>query len=43
VALHRACGFTDAGRLKEVGDKHGRRIDTVLMQRGLRPGGTVPG
>jgi L-amino acid N-acyltransferase YncA len=43
VALHRACGFTDAGRLKEVGDKHGRRIDTVLMQRTLRPGGTVPG
>jgi phosphinothricin acetyltransferase len=43
VALHRACGFTDAGRLTEVGDKHGRRIDTVLMQRGLQPGGTVPG
>jgi L-amino acid N-acyltransferase YncA len=49
AALHRACGFTDAGRLKEVGDKHGRRIDTLLMQRGLGPApvtgplGTVAG
>jgi phosphinothricin acetyltransferase len=38
VALHRACGFTDAGRLKEVGQKHGRRLDTVLLQREVRPG-----
>jgi L-amino acid N-acyltransferase YncA len=37
LALHRACGFADAGRLREVGDKHGRRIDTVLLQRALRP------
>ena len=43
VKLHRACGLADAGRLKEVGDKHGRRIDTVLMQRALTPAGTVPG
>ena len=35
LALHRACGFTDAGRLREVGYKHGRWIDTVLMQRDL--------
>jgi len=33
VALHRACGFTEAGRLTRVGYKHGRWIDTVLMQR----------
>jgi phosphinothricin acetyltransferase len=35
VALHRACGFTDAGRLAGVGFKHGRWIDTLLLQRGL--------
>lgn len=35
VALHRACGFTDAGRLRNVGRKHGRLIDTVLMQHDL--------
>jgi L-amino acid N-acyltransferase YncA len=39
LALHRACGFADAGRLREVGDKHGRRIDTVLLQRALSAGG----
>jgi L-amino acid N-acyltransferase YncA len=33
AALHRACGFTEAGRLPRVGYKHGRWIDTVLMQR----------
>jgi L-amino acid N-acyltransferase YncA len=33
VALHEAFGFTAAGRLKEVGYKHGRWIDTLLMQR----------
>jgi L-amino acid N-acyltransferase YncA len=38
VALHRACGFTDAGRLAEVGFKHGRWIDTLLLQRGLAAG-----
>jgi len=35
VALHRACGFTDAGRLAGVGFKHGRWLDTLLLQRGL--------
>ena len=38
VALHRACGFTDAGRLAGVGFKHGRWIDTLLLQRGLADG-----
>ncbi len=42
-ALHRACGFTGAGRLSQVGYKHGRWIDTVLLQRQLRPGTTVAG
>ncbi len=35
TALHRACGFTDAGRLVGVGFKHGRWIDTLLLQRQL--------
>jgi L-amino acid N-acyltransferase YncA len=35
VALHRACGFTDAGRLAGVGFKHGLWLDTLLLQRGL--------
>jgi phosphinothricin acetyltransferase len=35
LALHRACGFTEAGRLRSVGYKHDRWIDTVLMQREL--------
>jgi L-amino acid N-acyltransferase YncA len=43
VALHRAFGFTDAGRLRAVGHKHGRVIDTVLMQRDLTvPPATAP-
>jgi L-amino acid N-acyltransferase YncA len=47
AALHRRHGFTDAGRLANVGFKHGRWIDTVLLQRELaptdatRPGGTI--
>jgi phosphinothricin acetyltransferase len=35
VALHRAFGFCHVGRLTGVGRKHGRWIDTLLMQRGL--------
>jgi phosphinothricin acetyltransferase len=35
VALHRACGFREAGRLTAVGHKHGRWHDTLLMQRSL--------
>jgi L-amino acid N-acyltransferase YncA len=37
AALHRRCGFTDAGRLAEVGHKHGRWVDTILLQRPLAP------
>ncbi|GAA4563109.1 GNAT family N-acetyltransferase [Planotetraspora kaengkrachanensis] len=33
AGLHRAFGFSDVGRLKEVGRKHGRWIDTLLLQR----------
>jgi L-amino acid N-acyltransferase YncA len=35
AALHTGSGFTDAGRLSAVGHKHGRWIDTILMQRDL--------
>jgi L-amino acid N-acyltransferase YncA len=35
IALHRSFGFAPAGRLAGVGHKHGRWIDTVLMQRDL--------
>jgi len=38
VALHRACGFTHAGRLRNVGRKNGRLIDTLLMQHDLANG-----
>ncbi len=38
VALHRRFGFAPAGRLCAVGRKHGRWIDTLLMQRELGPG-----
>ncbi|MGH2716536.1 MAG: GNAT family N-acetyltransferase [Thermoleophilaceae bacterium] len=37
VALHRACGFVEAGRLEGVGFKQGRWHDTLLMQRSLPP------
>jgi phosphinothricin acetyltransferase len=35
AALHHRFGFTQAGRLSGVGRKHGRWIDTVLMQKDL--------
>jgi L-amino acid N-acyltransferase YncA len=35
IELHRRFGFTDAGRLVRVGVKHGRRVDTLLLQHSL--------
>ena len=35
VALHRACGFRDAGLLTHVGFKHDRWLDTLIMQRSV--------
>ncbi|MFE1862194.1 GNAT family N-acetyltransferase [Streptomyces anandii] len=35
LALHRRFGFADAGRLTAVGYKHGRWIDTLLLERAL--------
>jgi len=39
AALHRRFGFVQAGRLTAVGRKHGRWIDTILMQRELGAAG----
>jgi phosphinothricin acetyltransferase len=35
VALHESCGFAQAGRLVDVGYKHGTWISTLLMQRSV--------
>lgn len=35
AALHRQAGFDEVGRLRRVGFKHGKWIDTCLMQRDL--------
>ncbi|MBT4888393.1 MAG: N-acetyltransferase [Rhodospirillales bacterium] len=35
IALHTRHGFSMVGILKEVGFKHGRWVDTVLMQKSL--------
>jgi phosphinothricin acetyltransferase len=42
IALHRRMGFTPVGRFAAVGFKHGRWVDTVLMQRALGPGDAAP-
>ncbi len=38
VAVHRAAGFTEVGLLKGTGYKHGRWLDTMLMQKALGEG-----
>jgi L-amino acid N-acyltransferase YncA len=35
IGLHAACGFEPAGLLKQVGEKFGRRLDIIIMQRNL--------
>ena len=40
IALHEALGFRHAGILRDVGFKHGRWLDSVLMQRALGKGST---
>jgi L-amino acid N-acyltransferase YncA len=41
IALHAACGFKHIGILPDTGFKHGRWLDTVLMQRAIGAGGTT--
>lgn len=38
VALHAKCGFVEAGRMRGVGRKFGRTLDTLYMQRALAEG-----
>lgn len=42
VALHLRAGFTEAGRMRSVGRKFGRWLDTLYLQRGLGVGDTEP-
>lgn len=35
IAVHNAVGFIEAGRLTQVGQKHGQLLDITLMQRDL--------
>ncbi|WP_120715726.1 GNAT family N-acetyltransferase [Tsuneonella amylolytica] len=35
MGLHARCGFVEAGRMRAVGRKFGRTLDTVYMQRPL--------
>jgi L-amino acid N-acyltransferase YncA len=42
VELHRAAGFRPIGTIENVGFKFNRWLDTVLMQRALGPGATMP-
>ncbi|MET1077752.1 MAG: N-acetyltransferase family protein [Pseudomonas sp.] len=42
IALHQALGFRQVGVFQSVGFKHGRWLDTVLMQRALGEGDSTP-
>lgn len=42
VGVHKALGFRLVGTFTDVGWKHGRWLDTVLMQLSLGAGSTVP-
>jgi phosphinothricin acetyltransferase len=42
IALHSAIGFRHVGVLPSTGFKHGRWLDSVLMQRALGSGDTTP-
>jgi len=41
VALHARAGFVETGRMRSVGRKHGRWLDTLYMQRSLGAGDTI--
>jgi phosphinothricin acetyltransferase len=42
IAVHAAAGFATIGTLRSVGFKHGKWLDTVLMQRALGGGDITP-
>lgn len=37
IALHKSLGFRLVGTLRDIGFKHDQWVDTVLMQRALKP------
>ena len=41
LALHKSLGFNEAGRMKAVGRKFGRWLDTVYLQKALGAGDSV--
>ncbi|MCF2514507.1 N-acetyltransferase family protein [Sphingomonas sp. G124] len=41
AALHARAGFVEAGRMRSVGRKLGRWLDTLYMQKSLGPGDAV--
>ena len=42
IGLHASLGFVRVGTLRSVGYKHGRWVDSVIMQRPLGPGDASP-
>ena len=42
IAVHSRLGFVHAGRMRKVGYKFGRKLDTVYMQRDLTGEGDTP-
>jgi L-amino acid N-acyltransferase YncA len=42
IGLHAALGFRLVGTIEAVGFKHGSWVDSVLMQRPLGPGSSLP-
>jgi phosphinothricin acetyltransferase len=42
IAVHERLGFAHVGTFKSIGFKHGRWLDSVLMQRALGPGDATP-
>lgn len=41
IGLHQALGFETVGTIRSVGFKHGRWVDSVLLQRALGEGDTT--
>jgi phosphinothricin acetyltransferase len=42
IRLHARCGFQPVGIYRDIGWKHGRWVDVVMMQRHLGEGGSTP-
>jgi phosphinothricin acetyltransferase len=42
IQLHERCGFQTIGVLRSVGYKHGRWLDSVLLQRSLGHDDSIP-